>query len=160
MTVTQTPAQRSLGARLLGLVPQLMRFGVVGLLGLIVDVGGFNLLRFGGPGGEGVMHEYVLLAKLLSSFAATIVAWVGNRYWTFRQTRREEKHHEFAWFCGVALVGMGISLGCLWVSHYVLGFTSPIADNIAANGIGLVLATGFRFWAYRQHVFNNRSLVE
>ncbi|REF32124.1 GtrA family protein [Calidifontibacter indicus] len=152
-----TAPTRTFGERLRGLVPQLMRFGVIGLVGLVVDVGGFNLLRFGGSGGEGLLHEYVLLAKVISSFAATVVAWVGNRYWTFRTTRREEKHHEFAWFVIVAVVGMGISLGCLWISHYLLGFKTPLADNISANGVGLVLATMFRFYAYRQHVFNNRG---
>ena len=33
----------------------------------------------------------------------------------------------------------GISLTCLAISHYVLGFTSALADNIAAN-VGLVIA--------------------
>jgi hypothetical protein len=42
---------------------------------------------------------------------------------------------------------------CLWVSHYALGFTGAVADNVSANGVGLALATGFRFWAYRTHVF-------
>ena len=48
---------------------------------------------------------------------------------------------------------MGIALLCLGVSHYVLGFTSPLADNIAANVVGLVLGTAFRFYAYRTWVF-------
>ncbi|MBC9955886.1 GtrA family protein [Yimella sp. cx-51] len=134
-----------------------MRFGAVGMVGLIVDVGGFNLLRFAGPNGEGPMYDYVLLAKVASSFAATVVAWLGNRYWTFRDSRRETKRHEFLWFAIVAVIGMGIALGCLWISHYALGFRSVLADNIAANGVGLALATGFRFYAYRQHVFNNRK---
>lgn len=129
---------------------------MVGAAGFIVDVGGFNLLRFGGSNGEGPLYHYVLLAKVISSVSATVVAWLGNRYWTFRETRRQTKHHEFVWFAIVALVGMGIALLCLWVSHYVLGFRSALADNIAANGVGLLLATGFRFYAYRQHVFNNR----
>jgi len=42
---------------------------------------------------------------------------------------------------------------CLAVSHYALGFTSPLADNIAANVVGLGLATAFRFWSYRRWVF-------
>jgi hypothetical protein len=39
------------------------------------------------------------------------------------------------------------------VSHYALGFTSPLGDNIAANVVGLGLATAFRFWSYRRWVF-------
>ena len=44
-------------------------------------------------------------------------------------------------------------MACLAISHYALGFTSPLADNIAANVVGLGLATAFRFWSYRRWVF-------
>ena len=48
---------------------------------------------------------------------------------------------------------MGIGLLCLWVSHYVLGFTSILADNISGNVIGLALGTAFRFTLYKLWVF-------
>jgi hypothetical protein len=48
---------------------------------------------------------------------------------------------------------MVIALLCLWVSHYVLGYESALADNISANVIGLVLGTTFRFWSYHNWVF-------
>jgi putative flippase GtrA len=50
-------------------------------------------------------------------------------------------------------VGLLISVGCLWFSHYALGLTSPLADNISANVVGLALGTMFRFWSYRRWVF-------
>ena len=50
-------------------------------------------------------------------------------------------------------VAMLIAISCLWFSHYVLGFTSALADNISANVVGLVLGTLFRFWSYRKWVF-------
>lgn len=133
------------------LLPQLTKFGVVGLLGFVVDVGGFNLLRF--AGGEGPLYAYPLTAKLVSGALATVVSWLGNRYWTFRHARRSAAHHEFAIFVVMCSIGTGIALGFLWVSHYVLGLTSPLADNVSANGLGLVCATVFRFWAYHTHVF-------
>jgi len=51
------------------------------------------------------------------------------------------------------VAGMVIALGCLAFSHYVLDLRSARADNISANGVGLVLGTLFRFWAYRYFVF-------
>lgn len=42
-----------------------------------------------------------------------------------------------------------IALACLAFSHYVLGLTSPLADNVSANGVGLVFSTLFPFVAYR-----------
>jgi hypothetical protein len=44
-------------------------------------------------------------------------------------------------------------VGCLWISHYLLGLDSALADNISANVIGLGLGTLFRFWSYRRWVF-------
>ena len=55
----------------------------------------------------------------------------------------------------VALIGLGIAAACLFVSHYVLGFTSTLADNVAGNGVGLVLGTAFRFAAYKALVFRS-----
>jgi putative flippase GtrA len=54
-------------------------------------------------------------------------------------------------------IGLLISLTCLWVSHYVLGFTSVLADNVAANVVGLAAGTAFRFWAYKRFVFTHQA---
>lgn len=134
---------------------QFVRFGIVGALGFVTDVGGFNLLRY--AGGEGPLHDYPLTAKVLSGVAATVVAWVGNRYWTFRRTRRDAAFRELLLFGLVAAIGTLIALACLWVSHYGLDLRTPLADNVSANVVGFGLATLFRFWAYRNHVFNEAS---
>ena len=60
---------------------------------------------------------------------------------------------ELLGFAVVNVVGMAIAVGCLAFSHYVLGLTSPLADNIAANVVGLGLGTAFRYVAYRRVVF-------
>ena len=124
---------------------------MVGLVGLVVDVGGFNLLRF--AGGEGPLHDYPLTAKIVSASVSTVVSWLGHRYWTFKHGRREAVHHEFALFIVMCTIGTGIAVGCLALSHYVLGFESALADNLAANVVGLGAATTFRFWTYKTIVF-------
>lgn len=136
---------------LAALLGQFMRFGVVGAFGFVTDVGGFNLLVHSAAS---PLNDRPLTAKLISGAAATVVAWLGNRYWTFRHTRMSNRLREFVLFSIVAMVGTGIAMGVLAVSRYVLHLTSPLADNIAANGIGLGLALLFRFWAYRTHVFS------
>lgn len=155
MSLSQTGVRRS--ARqwhdlVRRLVPELSKFGVVGGVALVVDVGGFNLLRF--AGGNGLLYEWPLAAKVISAAAATVVSWVGNRYWTFRHQRRANAGREFLLFVTMCVIGTGLALACLATSHYVLGLTSPLADNISANVIGLALGTTFRFWAYRTHVFS------
>jgi len=129
------------------LVHELAKFGVVGAVAYLVDVGTFNALR------SGALSDKPLTAKLISTVLATTVAYFGNRQWTFRHRERQGMRKEYALFFGFNAVGLAIALGCLGFSHYLLDLTSPLADNISANLIGMALGTIFRFWAYRRFVF-------
>lgn len=125
---------------------------MVGLVALVVDVGLFNILLFG-TGGGGPMAGRPLTAKVISVIVATTVAYFGNRFWTFRLRQTTGYAREYLLFFVLNGIGMGIAVSCLWISHYALGLTGPVADNISANGIGLILGTLFRFWSYRKWVF-------
>ena len=81
------------------------------------------------------------------------MAWLGNRYWTFSDRKTSSRRRELAGFVVVNIGGLIIGVGCLAFSHYVLGLTSPLADNISANVVGLVLGTAFRYVFYRRLVF-------
>ena len=131
--------------RLGHLVRELMKFGVVGGVAFVVDVGLFNLL----------LHatDKPLTSKTISTVVATTVAYLGNRHWTFRRRSRSGVRREYTLFFLLNGVGLLISLACLAISHYLLDFTGRLADNIAANVIGLGLGTAFRFWSYRRWVF-------
>ena len=131
---------------------QFVRFGVVGLVGVVVDVGIFNLLRLTVLAPE-LIHEGPVIAKIISTSIAIVTNWIGNRYWTFGSMRRSHVLREGLEFALVSVGGMGIALLCLWVSHYLLGFTSALADNIVTNVVGLALGTAFRFTFYRIWVF-------
>lgn len=133
------------------LVTQLSKFGVVGLVGLVIDVSVFNALILSVLSVEN-LHEGPLVAKIISTSLAIVANWLGNRYWTFGKTNRHWLR-EGVEFGLVSIGGMLISLACLWVSHYALGFVSPLADNIATNVVGLALGTAFRFTFYRLWVF-------
>ena len=131
---------------------ELIKFGAIGAIAFVVDIGVFNLLRHEVVGN---LADKPLTAKTISVLAATIVAWLGNRYWTFRHRRRASRRREFVLFLLMNIGGLGIALACLGFSHYLLGLTSALADNIAGNMVGLALGTLFRFWAYRQFVFTD-----
>jgi putative flippase GtrA len=135
------------------LIAQLARFGIVGAFGFLVDFSVFNLLRATVLSPDEV-HSGPFWAKVVSTVVAILVNWVGNRYWTFRHQRRSVAAKEGLEFVVVSLGGMVISLGCLAVSHYVLHFTSALADNISGNVIGLALGTAFRFWLYKVWVYH------
>lgn len=134
------------------LLTQLLRFGLVGGVGFIIDVAVFNALRLTVLAPESI-DTGPLIAKVISTSVAIACNWLGNRYWTFAATRRPRLAREASAFALVSIGGMLIGLACLWFSHYVLGFTSVLADNISGNIIGLALGAAFRFWLYRAWVF-------
>jgi putative flippase GtrA len=133
------------------LLEELAKFGVVGLFAFVVDVGLFNLLRY--AGGEGPFYDKPLTAKFISVVAATTFAYFGNRLWTFKDRGRTTFLREYVLFFVLNGVALGISLTVLWFTHYALGYTSALADNLSANVLGLGLGTAFRFWSYRKWVF-------
>ncbi len=133
---------------------ELIKFGAVGAVAFVVDVYLYNVLRTGWwPADDGPLSTRPVTAKVVSTSVAVLVAWLGNRYWTFRRRRRAARSRELVLFVVMNAGGLAIASACLVVSHYVLGLRSPLADNIAANGVGLVLGSAFRFWAYRTLVF-------
>ncbi|MGN6324964.1 GtrA family protein [Pseudolysinimonas sp.] len=134
------------------LLGQFARFGVVGGVGFLVNFGIFNLLLFTVFDSKKI-HEGPLLANVIATIVAIAVNWVGNRYWTFREHRGQQLLREGVEFGVVSLGGLLIGLGCLWISHYALGFDSKLADNISSNVVGLALGTAFRFALYRLWVF-------
>jgi len=157
--VKPTSVQRNFAIRTwlsgagLALAQQFAKFGVVGVTAFVIDVGLFNVLQYAGD--PALLAEQPLLAKVVSTGVATVASWVGNRYWTFRHTRRPHPWRELALFVCMCTIGLGLSLLCLGVSHYLLGLQSALADNIAANVVGLAVGTTFRFWAYKRFVFTH-----
>ena len=135
-----------------------MRFGAVGAVGLVIDVGVFNLLRLTVLSPEN-LHEGPFIAKVISTSLAIAANWLGNRHWTFRREQRASPVGEGLRFAAVSVVAMAIPLTCLWLSHYVLGYTSALADNISTNVVGLALGMVFRFWLYRTWVFSDRHVA-
>jgi putative flippase GtrA len=130
------------------LVAQLASFGAVGALAYVVDLTVYNVVR------ATILDGSPIWSKVVSVAVATLVAWLGNRYLTFRRERGRPALGEGILFALVNVGGLLIAAGCLFVSHYLLGFTSQLADNISGNVVGLVLGTAFRFFAYRWLVFS------
>lgn len=139
--------------RLNGIWTEVAKFGTIGLIAFVIDVGLFNVVRYGGPDGEGVLFDKPLTAKMISVMVAVTFSYFANRNWTYRNRARTSFRREYVLFFAVNGVAMVIAMATLWTSHYALGLTSPLADNISANVVGLVLGTLFRFWAYRTYVF-------
>jgi len=145
---TSTSLFRSLVNQVDRLWHEVAKFGIVGLCAFVIDVGLFNVLLYGG-----VLTDRPITAKIVSVVVATTFAYFANRYWTFRSRGHTSLGREYLLFFLLNGIAMAISVSCLWFSHYVMGWDSPLADNISANVVGLALGTLFRFWSYRRWVF-------
>lgn len=135
------------------LLSELTKFGVVGFVSLVVDVVVFNAVLLAMP------HK-PLTAKVIATLVSATNAYVLNRHWSFRARTRARVRRELPLFMLFNGVGLGLALACLALSHYVLGFESRLADNIAANVVGLALGTTFRFWSYRRFVWTAPVLTD
>ena len=134
---------------------ELLKFGSVGAIAYVVGVGGFNLLVHinGAP-----LENKPITASLISGFLSIIVAYIGNRYWTWRDRPKHTFQREVVIFFAVNLVGLACSAISLGISRYVFNLHSALSDNISANIIGVGLGTLFRFYGYRTWVFPNETV--
>lgn len=157
-TVADVPeTSPTLRVRLTALVREVGKFGIVGGTCFAIDLVIFNLLLARGM--------ETLVAKTISTTIATSFAFVGNRYWTWRDREHTHMGKQYGMFFFLNAVGLGIGLACLAISHYGLGQLSPVfqsklADNVSGLLIGTGLGTLFRFWSYRRFVFRDTAVGE
>ena len=130
-----------------GRLTRIIKFCLVGGMNYLVDVSVFNLLMVSW------LSSHPLTSKILAAAVATVFSWVVNRQWTFRSQRTDNRLQEFIGFAVVNVLGMVPAVICLGVSHYLLGLTSLLADNISANIIGLIL----RFFLYEHLIFTGKK---
>nr|WP_067508444.1 GtrA family protein [Actinoplanes sp. TFC3] len=147
----------ALRARFGALLRELSKFGAVGGVAFAIDFVIFNVLLRSG------MES--LLAKTCSTVLATTVAFLGNRFWTWRHRSHAGMARQYTVFFLLNGVGLGIGLACLAISHYGLGsiwpeFQTPLADNISGQLVGTAVGTLFRFWSYRRFVFGETVVPE
>ena len=139
------PRMVSLRKRFAELIPELAKFGVVGLIGSVIDLGGAAYLH--GTVGIGPM-----VAKGLSIIAATVVTYLGSRFWTFRHRANQALLREGALFVALNIVGLAIAECVIAIVTYGLDMKGTLAYN-AASVAGTGLGTIFRYFSYKKWVF-------
>ena len=136
------------------------KFLTVGGLATLVSFLIFNGLVHGYVDGPGPMHDQPLVAFVLANLVGMLVSYRGSRSWAFRHREAVGVAGGRVAFLVINVVSMVIPLACLAFTRYVLGRADPIADNIAANVVGLGLGTLARFWAIRRFIFVGPARVE
>jgi dolichol-phosphate mannosyltransferase len=120
---------------------QLVRFGLVGGLGFIVNIAVYTLFVHG----VGVDYR-------VASVAAWIVAvannFVWNRHWTF-DAREGVAHHQAMRFLAVSLVAEAISLLLLTVLVEAGGLSKVPAQALAVAAATPLSFLGNKLWSFR-----------
>ncbi|MGK5679222.1 GtrA family protein [Actinoplanes sp. URMC 104] len=139
------PSARALTEHVRRLAPEVLAFGVIGagntLLYMAIT---WVALPIG-----------AVKASVIATVVTTTLAYIANRYWTYRNHSRTALRREYTLFFGFNLVGMVIQSGAIAIGKYGFGLTEE-HDEVAFMAVtlaGIVVATVFRFWAYRTFVF-------
>jgi len=121
------------------------KFLVVGAIG--IGVTNLVFIPLHGPLGLGP-----LTSVTIATIVATVVTFLGNRYWSFRHRAGAGTAKEGVTFFVLNGVGLLIQYAVLGFSNYALGLTTKL-ENVIALNIGIGLGTLFRFWSYRKWVW-------
>ena len=140
---------RRLYERFRVLIHEAAKFGVVGLAGFIVSLGGADVLHF-----DAGMGKYK--AVIVSTIAATVVTFLGNRYWAFRHRERTGMGRETVLFFVFNGIGLLIQLASVAIVQDGLNLQGKVWYNLA-NLCGIGLGTLFRFWSYRKWVWRTQE---
>ena len=125
------------------LVKEIAAFGLVGSVGLVIDIGLFNLF----------FHDGQVVAKTISTSVATVATYLGNRYFSFSHRARSGVGRETSLFFGINLLVLGFSIGLISFAEYPLHYKHHVFAMNVANILSIGLGTLFRFWAYKRFVF-------
>ncbi|MGW5428135.1 GtrA family protein [Streptomyces sp. NPDC004059] len=127
------------------LVREVAKFGTVGVAGIFVNLGVFNLVRH-------VSDLPVVRASIIATVVAIAFNYVGFRYWTYRDRDKSGRTKELTLFLIFSAIGLVIENGVLYAATYGFGWDSPLQSNVF-KFVGIGIATLFRFWSYRTWVF-------
>ncbi|MFF4752988.1 GtrA family protein [Streptomyces sp. NPDC002514] len=125
-------------------VLEVVKFGIVGGSGVLVNLLVFNLLLHG-------LGWPAMIATVLASCIAMATNYVGFRYFTYRDRERRTRRQIVLFFVFSGL-GVVMESGLFWLGYHGLGLHSPLESN-AVKALSIVLASAFRFLVYRTWVF-------
>jgi len=134
-----------------------IKFAVVGAIGSLIDIGVMNLMTQ-------VFQLPLVLGGSISFVCAIVNNFLGNRYWTYPDSRSRRIRHQFGMFFLVNAVGIAIRIPILKyvepplivVFESMSDLSLKVADALAKNAtlliaIGIVMLWNFfanRYWTY------------
>jgi putative flippase GtrA len=136
---------RGLYVRFRQLIHEFAKFGIIGVGGLIITNVGYALLHSHGVG--------PVSSATIATIVATIVAYIGNRYWSFAHRERTSVPREGLIFFVLNGIGLLIQDAVVAFNSYILHLEHHKLAEFLALNTGIAIATIFRFWSYRKFVW-------
>lgn len=101
------------------------------------------------------LFRHVTWAYIVSHGIGMLVSYELSRRWTFRGHGQDRPGEGFVPYAVINIITMTtIPLGCLWLTRHAFDLTSPLADNLSGNVVGLLLSQVARFYLFRTFVFH------
>jgi putative flippase GtrA len=132
---------------------EVLRFFVVAQAATWVSFVLFNVLAHGWLVGPTPLAGEPIGAYVLANLVGMVISFHGARGWVFPHRPPQQADGGWTAYVVINLAAMALPVGCLVLTHHVLGLDSALADNLSANGVGLVLAFGARFFLFKRFVF-------
>jgi putative flippase GtrA len=136
---------RGLYVRFRQLIHEFAKFGIIGVIGLVITNVGYVLMHSHGVG--------PVTSTTIATIAATIAAYIGNRYWSFAHRERTSVPREGLIFFVLNGMGLLIQDAVVAFNSYVLHLEHHKLAEFLALNTGIAIATVFRFWSYRKFVW-------
>lgn len=134
-----------LGDRHRHILIEFIKFGTVGAVGFGFD----NALVYFGIYILGFSRD---IAGLFSFPFVVTLTWAGNRFFTFRESRRDRLSTQLLKFMSVCAVGLLFNRGTysLMTHNVPLAYDYPVLGLLAGTAVGMF----FNFFVIRKLVFN------
>lgn len=144
--------QDPLAARMVALahrrgIRQFVKFGVVGIIGAIVDFSTLFVLKE-------FLQFNLYVANTFSFTAAVCSNFLWNSLWTFRGAFTGRRRHRFLPFLVVSILGLGINQVILYAAHEFTGLEDYQYGYLVAKAIATVVVMVWNFivnklWTFR-----------
>lgn len=143
------------------IILQVSKFGVVGILNTLVDIGIINLL-------SGTFDVYkggfLIPLNIISFSLATVNSYIWNKYWTFKRNNEsgepttEKKKYEFLRFITISILGLLINTGVVYIltSINFADLDQKLWLNISKL-LATVIAMTWNFVGYKFIVFSKKD---
>ncbi len=125
---------------------QLIRFGIVGTIGFIVDA---SILLF-------FVHTIgypIALSRILSFSSAVFVTWIINRNFTFSKNSNLNKKKEYIFYLIIQTIGALINYVIFIILVYKFEFMEDYL--ILPLGFAAIIAMFFNFLMMKKYLYKN-----